>query len=589
MGYTLGIDFGTSTTKIALRRGGEIPHPLPIGATGDYFMPSVVAYQRTKNDLPELIAVGEDALGIAETDTVQVVQEVKRCLGGAGYSAKVGTDRYRWWNHREGCVELWSRKFSPEDVVMSILNQALERAVRRAQELGFGTDVDRFTIRGVPVRLGCSVTSDLEARKVLVEVARRLGFPDFKAKDLWEEPVLASLSYVHLEQLAPGETILIYDLGGGTFDTAVIKIDGEGPSAEPRLTVFAADGEQFCGGADIDEAFFRHLARRLAAEHFGLSSEEAPESHKLMLPDEKQLLRNRAREAKERLSAHEETPIPLPPGFLGESEITLRITRAELDRVAKGTGLLDKTLRCVLRCWRRARMLIRDETEEAGGFYLNCDQSGYVSGSVLRVGDEDIRRHSPKILIVGGATKMPLIRQRLGELWDEENVITEDVIKPVEAASIGAAWHHERKSAIVDRLPFSVVLRRHGCEPIELYQAFRPTVQYRTSDFSIKPFTESVPASCEEAAIVLKNADGGEFQESLLKRIPVNCTLQIDAFGRCVLMEGQHELQEIHNPYQHDAQKELWGRQEEKKRRQEEEEKKRLADVLKHVDHHDVG
>ena len=265
MGYSLGIDFGTSTTKVALRRGSEIPQPLPIGKGGEFFMPSAVAYGRTKNDMAETIAIGEDATVVPETEDTHAVNEVKRCLAAADSSTRLPQERYPWWNHEDGCIELWSSRFSPHDVVLTILNEALERAVRLARELGFGADVDRFSIRGLPTRLGASVTASLETRKVLAEVARRLGFPNFRVENLCEEPILACLSYVHLEpEIIPGETILIYDLGGGTFDTAIVKVHEDTARDIPSLTVFAADGEPFLGGVDIDEALFQHLAHRIA-------------------------------------------------------------------------------------------------------------------------------------------------------------------------------------------------------------------------------------------------------------------------------------------------------------------------------------
>lgn len=597
MGYSLGIDFGTSTVKVALRRSNEIPFALPIGK-GELFMPSVVAYQRTRNNQAEPIAIGEDAMEVAETDDRHVVREIKRCLMAAESFGKLPQTRYPWWNHDDRCVQLWSSRFRPHDVVLTILNRALDRAVLQARELGFAADVDRFTIRGLPTRLGCSVTADLETRRILSEVARRLGFPEFRVKDLCEESILASLSYVHLEQVIPGETILVYDLGGGTFDTAVVKVHEESAGGIPILTVFSADGESFCGGADIDEALFEHLVRRIAEKHFGLKGEERLQILSRMTPDEKQKLMNQARLAKEALSAADETPIALPPGFLGEPDITLAVKRTELESIARKTRLVGRTTECVLRAWRRARMVHRKPGEAVGTYYLECDRaSGKIGGSVLKLGHQDLRENVNKVLIVGGATRMPLIRQRLASLWGADKLVSEDVVKPVEASSIGAAWQQEEVRAIIDRLPFSIILCYDAGE-LELYTAFKPTVKYRTltANPSITPFRSacfSLPSSCKEAVVVLRGADGDVMEKHPVGNIlRGRCFLEIDAFGRCVIKNDLGALMEVPNPSQHPLQKESWEQVEAERQRKEKEERERTQRYLTRLpgeDLHEVG
>ena len=595
MGYNLGIDFGTSTVKVALRQGNEIPFALPIGNKGDMFMPSVVAYRRTKNDMAQPMAIGEDAMEVPETDDTHVVSESKRCLTASQFLGKLPQERYPWWDSDNRCVRLWSARFSPHDVVLTILNEALERAVRLIRESGLGIDVDKFTIRGLPTRLGCSVTADLQTRRILSEVARRSGFPEFKVNDLWEEPILALLSYAHLEQVVPGETIVVYDLGGGTFDTAVVKVHEESGSGAPALTVFSADGEPFCGGADIDEALFEHLILRLAEEYRGFKGEERLQILSLMSPDEKQKLRNRAREAKETLSEAEETTITLPSGFLGEAEGMLTVGRNELETIVKKTRLVDKTLNCVLRAWRRARMLLRNPGEAVGTFYLEYDSSsGKIDGSVLNLRHQDLKKNVNRVLIVGGATRMPLIRQCLASLWDTHKLISEDVVKPVEASSIGAAWQQEEVRAIVDRLPFSVILCYDASE-LELYPAFTPTVSYKTltASPSINPFRSApftLPSSCREVVIVLRNTDGDIIEKHPLSNIPRGrCLLEIDAFGRCVIKTDLGTpIEQLPNPFQHPLQKELWERVEEERQKKEEEKREQIDRYLKRLPGEDL-
>lgn len=567
MGYSLGIDFGTSTTKVALRRDRDIPEALPIGSTGDYFMPSVVAYRRAKNDKAEQIAVGEDALAVAETEDTCVLSEIKRCLAVTeSVHEMLPCDRYPWWNPQKRVIQLWSDELSPEHVVETILTEALDRAIRRAREIGIGLDIDRHSIRGVPTRLGTSVTASLETRKVLAEVARRLGFPTFRVDDLWEEPILACLSYVHY-QVVPGEKVLVYDWGGGTFDTTVIIVHEESSKGVPDLTVFSSGGMPFCGGTDIDDAFFLHVARRIANEYLGFPEEGIEQVLELMTTNETQQLRNQAREAKEELSRTERWTIALPVGFLGEDGITLSVSREELETIIKSTGLIDTTSECVLRAWRRARMLYRKEGEAVGSFYLNMDSSsGHVGGSVLGLDHGDLRETVDRILVVGGTTRIPLVRERLASLWGREKLMSDEVVKPIQACAVGAAWQQQSVGNIVDRLPFSIAVRWDS-EERRLYKAFDETINYKTvtDNPSIIPFKSapfSLPAGRREGSVIYETPDGvTELVEASRDFPPSPCHLEIDMFGN-IFLKGHPDLPPIklENRHQHQLQRELWAK-----------------------------
>lgn len=598
MGYNLGIDFGTSTTKVALRRAEEIPLALPIGKNSELFMPSLVAFRRTSNDRAETIAIGEDAVVVPETEKTHVVSEVKRCLAAIGTAVRLPEERYPWWNPEGGCIQLWSSRFSPYHIVLTILSEALERAIRRAREHGFGDDVDGFSIRGLPMRLGTSVTASLETRKVLAEVARRLGFPNFKVASLCEEPVLASLAYVHQQpEIVPGETILIYDLGGGTLDIAIVKVHEHSDRKIPTLTIFSADGEPFLGGVDIDEALFKHLACRIAEEALGFKGEERLQILNRMSPKEKQNLWNEAREAKERLSTDVQTSVSLPE-FLGESEVMLSLSRDEVEAVVVKTGLIDNSLNCVLRTWRKARMLLRKQGEAIGTFHLKYEKSsGRIEGSVMKLEHEDLSQFVTRILLVGGATRMPIIKRTLISKWGENKIMPEKVVKPIEACSVGAAWQEKSMSAIVDRLPFSIVARWDSGES-KLYEAFTPTVTYKTitSTPSINPYRSerfSLPAGCKEISIVYESPDGEAEVIQLLRDLPLGpYSLEVDLFGRFLLRDGLGTAHELPNRLQHPVQREMWEQIEAEARREEDEQRQRLHRILHRrpgEDLHEVG
>lgn len=587
MRYTLGVDFGTSSTKVALRCGDEVPVPLRIGITGDSFMPSVVAYRRTPQDTAEPIAVGEDAVKVGNTDDTFVVQEVKRFLVSEELLPHLSEDRYPWWDHRDKCVHLWKSTFSPHHVALAILSEALDRAVRDARDRDVWANVDGVAIRGLPTRFGCSVIADLDTRRVLSDIARKLGFSGLRVEDIWEEPVLASVSYVHFEEITSGQIILIYDLGGGTFDTAVVEVSIDSSTGMPSMTVFSQAGEAPCGGSDIDENLFEYLASRLAEERLGLRGESIQQIVGLMSLSEQQMLRNHARTAKEILSSKEVTTIALAPGFLGEAGLEMELKREELERIVKDIGLLGTTCNCVLRAWRQARMWFRSEEEAPCGFDTEQEPtSGRRGKSVLQLGHKDLKDKVHRVLVVGGATQMPLIRSHLSSLWGEEKLIFDtDVVRPVESTAMGAAMQREAIGRIVDRLPFSVAISVEGVEQ-DLYRAFEPIVRFRgtlTLSPSVDDFVStcwSLPVGCRTAKFVVRNADGEIEDEQEMSNVPQgNCHLRIDRFGRCFIKPVVGPDIELRS-WQHPIQKILCERVAKERREQSEREKKRRDDNL---------
>ncbi|MGB2798779.1 MAG: Hsp70 family protein, partial [Dehalococcoidia bacterium] len=419
----------------------------------------------------------------------------------------------------------------------------------------------------------------LDTRRELARFVRHLGFPAFNVDNLCEEPILASLSYVH-QQIALGETILVYDLGGGTFDTAVVRVHEDSPGGIPVLTVFSTDGEPRCGGADIDEALFRHVALRIAEEQLGLDGKDACQIYDRMSPDERHTLRLQARELKELLSTKQDGPIALPSGFLQKRDgLTIRVTRGELEGVVTDTKVIEKTTECVLRAWRKARMLLRKGNEAVGGFDLQHDRnSGRISGPVTKLEHQDLKDMVDRVLVVGGATRMPFVRQAIASLWGEDKFASDEVVKPIEACSVGAAWQQEETNRIVDRLPFSINAQ-WGSEGLTLYRAFEEIVVYRTlGQTSISPFQSrrfSLPKDCRTIEVVYETPDGKiDTVKPLQLRGPGPYQLRIDMFARCVLRDGLGNEYELSIPCQHRLQKEQCDILEEERRRKEQEEKK---------------
>lgn len=560
MEYSLGIDFGTSTTKIALCQTGQEPHPLPIGSKGDLYMPSVVRYRRIKNDQAELMAVGENALTDIVTEDMRVVTEIKRLLisGEVPPQDSVVRDRYTNWDWKNKRVKLWSSSLSPYDIAMIIMEEALKRAVNKAREEGLGSKIDHFTIKGLPCRMGCPVRSGLEARQTLAEIAKHLGFHDFSiSAGLYEEPVLAALEYVRHDSSTKDDTVLVYDFGGGSFDTAIVRVIDEG--GQKKATVLSADGEPFCGGSDIDKYFGEYLADRIVRENMGLPPSEESQLTDRMSLDQANTLNNEARNVKEALSGKGETYLPLD--FLGRKDDVLRVERSELEEVIKKRGIIARTTSCALRNFWRVRMFDRNEDESLQSYYLH-EHNGVLRprDHVMGLTHSDLNNYVTKILLVGGITKIPLVRETLRKIWDESKFIEANVVEPMEACAMGAAWRNDNSvdpihnRSIVDRLPFSVILRGAQGE-YQAYKAYEPIVRYERPP--MKEYWSQEHINSRRLSVVYKYSDGDEQVSCEIADGIAPYQLRFDIFGNIFLKDVMKERR-LDNPFQSPQQKRMY-------------------------------
>ena len=571
MTYSLGIDFGTTNTRVAIRPEGSLPIALPIGETGNLFMPSVVRYQQTgAGGGIEVDSVGEAALSAGRSDDTIVIEEVKRCLAEPDPTARIS---YPWWDEKASKISLWGRNYDPQTVIYDILAVALERATRLAKEIGIVEEIDRLNVSTSRLRLGTAVTAGLRTRKKLAETMNRLGFSGFRVSQIVEEPVLASLSYEHLLQLQAGEKALVFDLGGGTFDVAIISVD-----SESNLSVLATDGEPFLGGADIDRAMYHHLKKRVAEEIFGLAVEEFDE---FLGPIEKNLIQNQARDIKVILSLLDKTSLTLT-NFLGEQSVDIDVTRSELEEVVEETLVVDRSIECTLRAFKRAMAVERAEIATYD------DVSGLRNDSVQTLDHQDLRDSIQRRIIVGGSTQMPMIRDRLSELWGVEGMVSDEAITPMTASVLGAAMEQETSggtaaghSAVVDRLPFSILLGEDEKTAQELYRAFDQACIHKTltTQPEIEPYRRNFEASksTEDASILVVDPDGLVLSKDqfVYKGDSTPC-LEIDRFGRCVIVSNGKVSQEIANPARHQMQRDAEAKYLERQRVEKEKEQARL-------------
>ena len=259
----IGIDFGTTNVRIATWDSEEAapPQPQPISIIGDDpIMPAVVALQR-QSDGEVAIIVGEDADGMTdEVGVTRVIHNIKRLALStdpyfnwhrAFHSAhektepvlseeEGGTWPPQWWDPETLCVKEFGREFPVWELVGSILTEAFQRA-------GISGDYEW--------RAGCPVHADLLYRKGLADTLTRVTGKAGNIHWVVEEPFLFLLAARVIGQLQEG-SYLVYDVGGGSFDCAVVEISGD------KTQIYGADGHPWLGGADIARGLDQELLKQ---------------------------------------------------------------------------------------------------------------------------------------------------------------------------------------------------------------------------------------------------------------------------------------------------------------------------------------
>ncbi|MFJ4093886.1 Hsp70 family protein [Kitasatospora sp. NPDC089913] len=313
----LAVDFGTTTTCAALARGGSVRRLRePIG--DGWAWPSAVLLAGNRPH------VGSAAEQRRLLDPAAYRDELKRTLG------------------RGVPVDLGGRGH-PAGLLVSLLLQAVRAEAERAN----GGPVDRSVLT-VPAAYGPADPRGEE----LLDAARRAGLP---GPELCPEPVAGALAPLAGGPLPPGSTVLVHDLGGGTFDTALVRLPGE--DGRPGPAVLAHDGEEY-GGRDFDALVYAELLARGGPELAALLPPEHGEENRDAAQDDTALrhriqLLDLARRLKHRL-AYESAPAEVfaPAGrvlglhrdrFLRQAEPLYARTTACCARLLAETALLDTT------------------------------------------------------------------------------------------------------------------------------------------------------------------------------------------------------------------------------------------------------
>jgi len=347
----VGIDLGTTFSAIAILEGGK--PEIITNAEGERTTPSVVAFTEDGERL-----VGTIARRQAITNPERTVYSIKRKMG-TNYRVKIELD---------GQV----KEYTPEEISAFILQK-----LKRDAEERLGGKIDKAVIT-VPAYFN---DSQRQATKDAGKIA------GFEVERIINEPTAASLAY-GLDKEGD-QTILVYDLGGGTFDVSILSI-GEGV-----FEVVATDGDTQLGGDDFDRRIMDFLIEEFKKET-GIDLSQDPNAM--------QRLKDAAEAAKKELSAKRETEINLPyitADASGPKHLQRSLTRAKFEAMID--DLLQRTVQIMQNALKAAKMSPKD-----------IDQ----------------------VVLVGGSTRIPKVQELVEELIPGK--INKE-INPDEVVALGAA------------------------------------------------------------------------------------------------------------------------------------------------------
>ncbi len=430
----VGIDFGTTTSLIAVVREGK-PQLIP-NERGTYITPSVVGLSPSGE-----LLVGEPAKNQMIAYPERTVASVKRLMGS------------------ERTIVLGDQEFTPQEIAAVILKK-----LKLDAEQYLGTVVEEAVL-SVPAYF-------TDAQRQAVKDAGEIA--GFKVERLINEPTAAALAYGFREEET--QTILVYDLGGGTFDVSIIR------AVEGAFKVLASAGNSHLGGDDFDWRIVDFLIDEFFKAE-GINLREIPDEEKRRVI--MQRLKDAAEKAKIDLSTLLETTVTIPFIYTDEAEpkhLNVTLTRAQFEDMVKD---------------------LVEATKEP-----------------INVALEDARLKMEQIdavILVGGSTRIPLVQKFVQEFTGKE---PERKVNPEEAVAMGAAIQAGIKAGkleelvIVDVSPFSlgievigdrfsVIIPRNTPIP-----ASRKRIYVTTEDYQTEAHIHVLQG---ESEIASQNVSLGEF------------------------------------------------------------------------------
>ncbi len=439
----VGIDLGTTNSLVAVY-GEDGPRTIA-DERGDPLLPSVVRFEAGAGGVWRTV-VGRDAADRSVEFPRTTVSSVKRLMGRSladaaedlpylSYRVVEGEHSTARVAIRAGGVE---RVVSPQEVSALILRELAGRASR-----ALGTEVRRAVVT-VPAYF------DDAQRQATRDAGRLAGLEVVR---IVNEPTAAALAYgLGLGERREPLTVVVFDLGGGTFDVSLLRItpgaagEADGESGAPSFfQVLSTAGDTHLGGDDVDHALVRMLAEQMREQlNVGVASDPLAG----LDPSTRRALKQFSQAIKHRLSEEEQASVRIDVHGAGTFSTT--VTRAQLE------GMMAPWVERAIDCCRRA---VRD----AGiGVRGEGPSSGLEDSATLSLGE---RGSIDAVIMVGGSTRIPLVRRRVREFFGLEpyTALDPDRVVALGAAVQAAIMSGEARGALLlDVIPLSLGIETAG-------------------------------------------------------------------------------------------------------------------------------
>ena len=370
MGKIIGIDLGTTNSCVAVMEGNE-PVVIP-NSEGRRTTPSIVAF--TENGERK---IGDPAKRQAIINPEKTIYSIKRWMGETYESAQKERERVTYkvekGDNKTPRVKIDDRRYTPQEISAMVLQK-----MKQTAEEYLGEKVTDAVVT-VPAYF-----NDAQ-RKATQEAGKIAGL---EIKRIINEPTAASLAY-GLDKKETDQTIVVYDLGGGTFDVSILEL-GDGV-----FEVKSSSGDTHLGGDDFDQRLIKFLAEEFKKDE-GIDLREDPMAM--------QRLKDAAEKAKVELSSSQKTNVNLP--FItatdsGPKHLNIDITRAKFEQLVD--DLVKRTI---------------DPCKKA------LDEAGLKKGEV------------DQVILVGGSTRIPKIQEVVKDFFGKD---PSKGVNPDEVVAVGAA------------------------------------------------------------------------------------------------------------------------------------------------------
>lgn len=394
----VGIDLGTTNSVVAIMEGGEVK--VLANLEGNRLTPSVVAF----TDKGEIL-VGDPAKRQAVTNPKRTIYSIKRFMGRR-HSEVASEEKIVPYEVVGGAndyvkVKMGDKQYTPSEISAHVL-----RKLKEAAESYLGHKVNRAVIT-VPAYFN-------DAQRQATKDAGQIA--GLEVERIINEPTAAALAYGL--QKKKEEKIVVFDLGGGTFDVSVLEVGDE------IVEVLSTNGDTHLGGDDFDEELINFIADRFKKEN-GIDLRKDAMAL--------QRLREAAEKGKKELSSSQSTDINLPfitADASGAKHLQMTITRAEFER------LVDHLIE---RC--------REPVNKA------------LADAKLKPSQID------EVVLVGGSTRIPKVQELVRKMFDKEphKGVNPDEVVAVGAAIQGAIIAGDVKDVVLlDVTPLSLGIETEG-------------------------------------------------------------------------------------------------------------------------------